>query len=286
MIFFLFVFGAVIGSFLNVVSLRYDPDRFLFGPALFGRSHCPHCGATLRWFELVPILSFAAQLGRCRRCRARLSFRYPIVEILSGFIFVFVPMRLSDPSFLLSLRSGFPLVAGLWILAFLLLLLMSLIDLRLSIIPDEINLLLFGIGIALVLASRPDFSATGGSFLGAYGFLFGFRENIWLNHLVLGALAAGLFFWALMVITRGRGMGAGDLKLAMPLGFLFGWPDILFVVGLAFVAGSILGACAIGSGLKTLKSLVPFGPFLAASAAIVFFFGYQLVHWYFTLFGL
>lgn len=95
MIFFvLFVFGLVIGSFLNVVSLRYDGGRFIFDPRVIGgRSHCPHCKKTLRWFELVPLASFLAQGGRCRSCKAKLSIQYPIVELLYGATFVLVPWR-------------------------------------------------------------------------------------------------------------------------------------------------------------------------------------------------
>jgi leader peptidase (prepilin peptidase)/N-methyltransferase len=286
MSFLLFLFGAAIGSFLNVVALRYDPDRFLFGRALSGRSHCPHCGTTLRWFELIPVLSFFFQAGRCRTCRARLSFRYPAVEILCGLLFVFVPLRMADPYFFLYLQHEFYLISSLWVLVFLLLLLMALIDLRFSIIPDEINVALLALGGAITYASRPAFGMASGSFLGAYGFLFGFRDNIWTNHIVFGALAAGLFFLGLIFITRGRGMGVGDLKLVIPLGLLFGWPDILFVVGFAFILGSLVGAYAIFTGRKTLKHYVPFGPFLAVGGALVFFFGYQLVHWYLGLFGL
>ncbi len=91
----LFVFGLAIGSFLNVVALRYDGERSLFdaGP-VSGRSYCPHCGRTLRWFELVPLVSFIMQGAKCRRCHAPISFQYPLVELISGLVFVFVPWHI------------------------------------------------------------------------------------------------------------------------------------------------------------------------------------------------
>ncbi len=283
--FLLFVLGASVGSFLNVVSLRYNPDKFLFGRSLLGRSRCPHCGRTLHWFELVPVLSFILQLGRCRHCRAALSLEYPITEILSGLIFVFIPTRLKSPYFILNLYSMFSVISALWILVFVALLLVALIDIRLSIIPDELNIALLVLGIILIFTSQPGFGLAGGSFLESFAPLFGFRENIWVNH-VLGALVAGLFFLGLIFITRGRGIGMGDLKLAVPLGLIFGWPDTIFIVGVAFVIGSLFGAYIMLFQGKTLKSYLPLGPFLVGSAAIIFFFGQQLMRFYLGLFGL
>jgi len=280
----LFIFGAAVGSFVGVIASRYQPDRFLFSRKILGgRSHCDACGATLKWFELIPVLSFLAQRGRCRNCGARLSFKYPLVEILSGFIFVFVPLRLSGASYLLP--AAHYLLAALWIFSFLVLLIITLIDLRLSIIPDEANILLGIFGIFTVFLSQSDFGLVGGSFLKSYALLFGWRNNIWLNHF-LAAIFGGVFFSLIIFLTRGRGMGMGDLKLAMPLGFLFGWPDIILIVGISFVIGSVCGIWTMIKKKKGLKSPLPFGPFLAASAAIVFFFGYELVSFYFRLFSL
>lgn len=285
MYFLLFALGSSVGSFLNVVSLRYDPEKFLFGSSLLGRSLCPHCGRTLRWFELVPVISFVLQLGRCRRCRAPLSFQYPIGEILSGLIFVFVPLRIVSLDKIYFQYPALHILSGLWIFVFTAFLLIALIDFRLSIIPDELNISILILGVLLIFASQPGFGLAGGSFLESYAPLFGFRENIWINH-ALGALIAGLFFLGLIFVTRGRGMGVGDLKLAVPLGLVFGWPDTIFIVGLAFIIGSLFGVYTMLSRGKTLKSFLPFGPFLVVAAAIIFFFGSDLVRWYLSLFGL
>jgi len=283
--FFLFVFGAAIGSFLNVVILRYDPRKLLLGKSLLGRSRCPRCGKILRWFELVPLVSFAVQLGRCRTCGVRLSIQYPLVEILSGLIFVLVPIHLKTFYFLLS-TFHFPALSALWVLVFLALLVIFFIDLRLSIIPDETNLFLGLLGILIVFAGQSYFGPSQGSFLGGYSLIFGLRTGvgIWFNH-ILAALGAGALFAFIIFVTRGRGMGMGDLKLAIPLGLVFGWPDIIIVLGLSFIIGSIFGVGAIALRRKNLKSSVPFGPFLVAASALVFFFGQDMVGLYFKFFN-
>ena len=258
----LFAFGLAIGSFMNVVALRYDGEHFLFDTKMIGgRSHCVHCKRTLRWFELVPLLSFLFQGGRCRRCNARLSVQYPTVELLSGIIFVFVPLSVG-----IGAVPVFTFITALWIIVFEALLVMALIDIRLGIIPDEINIFLGVAGIFLAIFS-------GGQWSGVLSKM-------------IGAAVAGSFFWLLIAITRGKGMGMGDLKLAIPLGFLFGWPVVLFVLALAFVIGAVVGLLSIVRGKNSMKGTLPFGPFLAIAAAVVFFWGQAIFDWYFSLLGI
>lgn len=254
----LFTFGLAIGSFLNVVATRYDGKRFLLSTKLIGgRSHCEHCGKTLRWFELLPLVSFVLQGGRCRRCKARLSVQYPFVELFSGLIFMFVP----------SICSSI-LVAVLWVAVFEALLVMTLIDIRLGIIPDEISIFLFAAGIFLIIFS----AGPGGQWSVALGDL-------------ASALGAGAFFALLIAITRGKGMGMGDLKLAIPLGLLFGWPEIMLVLVAAFVIGAVVGVIAIVRGTNSIKGTLPFGPFLALGAVTAFFWGASIIGWYLSLLG-
>ncbi|HEY5221338.1 MAG TPA: prepilin peptidase [Candidatus Paceibacterota bacterium] len=253
----LFVFGVVIGSFLNVVTLRYDGEHFLLDArAIGGRSHCMQCKETLQWFELVPIASFLIQGGRCRHCKTRLSIQYPIVELLSGLIFVFVPLTVGVSA----------LSATLWVAAFEALLVMAVIDIRLGIIPDEINIFLGVIGILLAIAPGWE----GGAVLGK----------------VIGAAVAAVFFAILIAVTRGKGMGMGDLKLAIPLGLIFGWPDIIFILACSFIIGAIVGVFAIARGKSSMKSTLPFGPFLALGAAAMFFWGGPILGWYVSLLGI
>ncbi|MBI5220796.1 MAG: prepilin peptidase [Candidatus Liptonbacteria bacterium] len=287
---FRFILGLALGSFLNVLSLRYNPDKFLFrNQVIGGRSRCPHCRRTLRWFELIPLLSFALQLGRCRTCRAHLTWQYPLVELLSGLIFVFVPLRLASFSSLLPPPSSFltPHIphSTFHILVFLILLLITLIDLRWRIIPDELNVLLAVLGLAILYLPGYPFGPVSGSFLGHYALLFGFRETLLWNR-VAALAAVALLFGGLILVTRGRGMGLGDLKLVLPLALVFGWPDVLIISLLAFVLGTLASLPAIFRSRRALKMHVPFGPLLFAATLAVFFFGTELIRGYFQLFGL
>jgi prepilin signal peptidase PulO-like enzyme (type II secretory pathway) len=246
--FFLFIFGLAIGSFVNVVATRYDGEHFLFANKVIGgRSHCDGCKKTLQWFELIPLFSFVMQGGRCRTCKAKLSVQYPLVELASGLIFLFVPLALA-PS----------IAAIFWIIVFESLLLMTLIDIELGIIPDEICIFLTVLGIVLAINNDP------------------------VSRLI-AALVAGAFFGLLILITKGKGMGMGDLKLAIPLGLLFGWPTIALVLMFAFLTGAVAGLIAIAFQKNTMKGTIAFGPFLAIGAAIVFFWGPSLVTWYLSI---
>lgn len=233
---------------MNVLALRYD-GHWHAG----GRSHCPHCKHTLRWFELIPLVSFLIQGGRCRRCKAKIGFQYAAGELLSAAIFVFIPLRFASSPWMLP---------AVWILAFELLLLIAYIDFRLQVVPDALVVLL---GCTAVLET----AVAGG----------------WLGHLA-GALFGAALFEFLVLVTRGKGMGMGDVMLAAPLGFLFGWPDIVFLSGAAFVFGGIVGAHLLLLKRKTMKSAVPFVPFLAAAAAFVLFFGDVTLRWYFRIIGI
>ena len=260
----LFAFGVAIGSFLNVVATRYDGDHFLFSAKLIGgRSHCEHCKKTLRWFELVPLVSFVLQGGRCRRCKAGLNVQYPIVELLSGIIFVSVPLTLGIGAITGTLLV---ILTALWIAVFEALLVMTLIDIRLGIIPDEINIFLVIAGVLLLLVPTP---LAGAAVLPK----------------IIAALGAGAFFALLIAVTRGKGMGMGDLKLAIPLGLLFGWPETVLVLMAAFVIGAVVGVIAIARGTKSMKGTLPFGPFLAFGAVTAFFWGAPIIGWYFSLLG-
>jgi len=286
MTFFIFLLGAAVGSFLKVVADRYQPHVLLWDKKVIGgRSRCPFCGTQLRWFELIPVFSFLWQNGRCRTCCKNIGWQYPLVEIISGFLFVSVPASLKTAS-IFDLRSSIPsfsVLPALWISVFLILLLIALIDIRLRIIPDEANTLLLILG-GLILLVQP-FGEFQGSFLKQYALLFGWRQNVWLNHL-LAMVVAGAFFAFLILITKGRGMGVGDLKLASVLGFIFGWPDILLILILSFVLGSVVGVGTIIANKKGLKSYLAFGPFLAGGSLTVFAFGYQIVDSYFKVFKL
>lgn len=290
----LFIFGLIFGSFLNVVTIRYNPDKgFSNVWSLGGRSHCPACRAQLAWYELIPVLSFLFLRGRCRHCGHRISIQYPLVELLTAIVFVAVPYQvamLSGPIYTMGVPmtpSFFYLLAALWTVVFVLLLVLAVIDFRHMIIPDAVNVALALLGVAIVGVTQwaQGFGLFQGSFLRHYAALFGLRDSIWMNHFV-AALVGLVFFGGIIVLSRGRAMGWGDFKLAGALGILFGWPDVALVIAFSFVIGSIVSVGLMIRRRKHMKDAVPFGPFLVAGSATLFFFGHQLVSWYFASFGL
>jgi len=288
------VFGLIFGSFLNVVTIRYNPDKgFSNIYSLGGRSHCPHCHKQLTWYELVPVFSFLFLLGKCRHCGHRISFQYPVVELLTSAIFVTVPLYVAHFSRMffwsadLSYGSWlFSALAALWTAVFVLFLILAVIDLKHMIIPDSINIALAFIGVAIAGVTQwlHGFDAIHGSFLRHYAMIFGLRESIWTNHLFAACIGL-LFFGSIIVLSKGRAMGWGDFKLAGALGLIFGWPDIVLVLMFSFIIGSIISIGLMLRGRKTMKDAVPFGPFLVLGAITVFFFGFQLMSLYFDLFG-
>jgi prepilin signal peptidase PulO-like enzyme (type II secretory pathway) len=284
----LFILGAAFGSFLNVLSLRYDPDRFLFArSSIGGRSHCPHCRRTLQAHELIPLISFLFLRGRCRTCGKKLSLQYPIVEALCGVLFLLIGRKIYLESIFLfpgAHETDLILILALYLLIFAGLLLMALIDRVWQIIPDELTVILAVLGVFLLALSASSFEAYGASFVGSYAPLFGFREWGIVVNRIIGSLIAGGFLLALYIVTRGRGIGFGDVKLSFALGLIFGWPDVLLLHLFAFILGSVYGIAAILKG-KGMKSLLPFGPFLALGALVVFLWGREVLDFYFSLFG-
>ncbi len=272
-ILFLFLFGAVLGSFLNVLILRYELGGVVFGRQLKGRSRCPHCDKILSWYELIPIISFIAQFGKCRNCREKISLQYPIVEIMSGIIVATIPQML-----------GFTPFALIWAAALLVLLVISFIDIRHYVIPDALTIIitLLGGASAIIIATGdvPLFTLIPGTFLGDYAFVFSFTDNLWFARL-FAAFVGGAFFSSIILLSRGKAMGWGDAKLIMAIGILIGWPDALLVMIIAFIIGAIVGMIMLVGKKKKFKDALPFGPFIALGVMMVVYFGYDIISLYF-----
>ncbi len=293
----LFVLGLALGSFSNVLILRYDPDRNVFsGPSLSGRSHCMQCGRTLHWYELIPVMSYAVQRGRCRECGVALTMQYPLVELAGGAIFSGVPYFLNS-FFGVSSATFFALhappwyygvLAG-WVVIFFILLLIAVIDLRHYLIPDELNILLglVGIGVAALLSLRADGITLPfrESFLQQYVLLFSPFRSIAANH-ILGAVLGAGFFLLLSIITKGRGIGFGDVKLALAAGAAFGWPDIGLAIMLSFIVGGVVSVGLLLMRNMHMKDKIPFAPFFVLGLVLVFFFGHSILSAYFGMFRL
>lgn len=254
------------------MGLRYAAKKG-FRASTGGRSRCPHCQERLRWYELIPIVSFLIQIGRCRSCHKPLSLQYPIVEILAGLTLVLVPLKL-----------GWSLLTVLWILTFLVLIAVSIIDFRLGIIPDKLTFLIALIGGAVTAHHFFSADLYAGSLLGSYSWIFMWTDNFWLNRLV-GVVAGLVFFGAIHFLTRGKAMGLGDVKLAGALGLLLGWPDIALVLVLSFIVGAAYATPLLLVRKKAMKDALAFGPFMVIGVTLVFFFGYHILNGYFRLFS-
>ena len=292
----LFVFGLAIGSFLNVLIFRYNSEENLWNiKRLSGRSHCPHCNHELKAGELVPLWSFFIQKGKCRECGHKLSFQYPVIEFLSGAIFAGLPWFLNGfynvglQSFTsLGLEWWYYALLLAWIAVFLAWLVIAAIDLREYIIPNELNFLLAFLGVligVLILVYGDKLFPFRDSFLEQYRLIFSPFQSVILNRL-LGMAAGGLFFGFLVFASRGRGMGMGDVKLAIASGLVLGWPDIALAIMLSFLFGGIMGGALLIFGKKEMKDKLPFAPFFVLAVFATVFFGHGIIGWYFSLFGI
>lgn len=249
------LYGAVIGSFLNVVSLRYIArltDVSVRLNIVGGRSQCPRCKQTLRWWELLPVVSFVGLRGKCKRCQQKISYQYPLIEILMGLVAAG-----------LVVQTGVTLVtAGLLVIGAILLVL-AVIDFKTFLLPDSFIVALLGAVVVM---------------LGLQGRLF--------EYMVLGGIGVGAGFLLLLwIITRGQGIGLGDVKLLVPLGMLFGTYDTILLLFIAFCFGGMVGIFLLLRGGATLKTAVPFGPFLIAATLLLLLWP-ELSAAFFSLFAL
>jgi len=293
-LFSLFVIGSCVGSFLN--ALNY---RVVKGKSLLGRSGCPKCGHTLGPAELIPILSFILQRGRCKACKKKISPRYPLVEsaVGIGFLLVGIYVRNSlEGSFLV----GDPLYTALYT-SFLFLLVASFIgiaaaDLSWGIIPDLIVFpaifltLLYRIfdlvytNIRFYIVLKND-AGLGPYLLKTDYFSAIVRDDLYQLGfaLLLGSLVAS-FFYLLIYFTAGRAMGQGDVKYGFLIGLALGWPAGAVAIILAFLTGALASVMLILVRAKRFGDAVPFGPYLSAGALVALFVGNQLLDFYLGLF--
>lgn len=243
-----FVLGLIFGSFLNCLIYRLEAGRTF----LKGRSFCPSCRHLLSWRDLVPVLNFIILRGKCRYCRKAISLQYPLVEMAAGLLFLLTVFYFSFDF----LFCFFYLIFSCFLIV------IFVYDLKHYIIPDRV------IYPAIVLAlSYQAIEGTGSTAgVGQYP--------------LLSAVGAAAFFLAVVLVSRGRWMGVGDIKLAFLMGLLLGWPNILVALFLAFFIGAAVGLGLMVSGQKSLKSEIPFGPFLVTGTFLALFWGSQLLGWY------
>ncbi|MEK9161551.1 MAG: prepilin peptidase [Patescibacteria group bacterium] len=250
-----FVFGAVIGSFLNVVILRLNTGQSIVS----GKSKCFNCAKKLRWYELVPLFSFLALRGKCSSCRSKISWQYPIVEAVSGLLFLGIFNSISVQT-----SFDFLNIIYLWIV-FSILIVIAVYDYHHQIIPNLFVWIFNGL-----------------AFVGLFFLSRGNELFFNWNNLIAGAVLFS-FFALLWLVSRGRWMGFGDAKLALGIGWLLGMTFGIIAITLAFWIGAIVGVALIylSKNKYGIKSAIAFGPFMILGTAISFFWGEKIVDFLF-----
>lgn len=263
---FIFLMGLVWGSFLNVVIFRMSHGT----SPLSGRSVCPKCKHKLAWFYNIPLVSFVLLKGRCAYCHKKISLRYPLIEALTGVMFVW--WFLVGFNFFQLVGSPWSFIQPVfWLAVGMVMLSIFMTDLLYMVIPFSLNLLFF----SLALFYRV--SLTG----------FGIMQvNDFIRALVSG-LVLSMLFIGLQILTvkvkKIDGFGLGDILLAPSLGLLLGWPKILPAIFISFVLGAIVGLILIILGKKKMNQHIPFGPFLLSGTAISLVWGGAIWNWYLSL---
>ncbi len=304
-----FLLGITLGSLVKVLA-----DRSLTKQTFWGRSYCSKCKHKLAWYDLFPILSYLFLKGRCRYCKTKLTPEYLLVEILVGLLvsllfYIKLPNNFFELDSISQGLLGADLAFGCFIIITLITVLLT--DIKTGLIPDRITfpsiiisffyLLISGIFKTVVFYQSLVSHELGKYLLPKQSFEYLFVWKYFLpqpteyffSHAnlnfdpfisgVLSALALMIFFASLIILTRGRGMGGGDLKLSIFLGLVFGFPKSLLAVMLGFLTGSVVGIFLLMLRKKHFGQTIPFGPFLSVGGIIALFWGDKILNWYLNL---
>ena len=242
----IFIYGILIGSFLNVCIYRIPKKENI----VTTRSHCMNCDYQLRWYDLIPLFSWISLGGKCRKCGTKISVQYPLIEALNGILYVAV-----------FLCYGFSIETLLYCLLTSALIVLSVIDFRIYEIPVGINWFIAGIGLIRVFTDMSD----------------------WTEY-VIGFFSVSAFLYLLYILTKGRGIGGGDIKLMAVSGLVLGWKCNV----LGFICGCIVGVIIhIFLMIITKKDhVMAMGPYLSIGIYISVLFGNKFIAWYLTLLGI
>ena len=249
--FFLFGLGLCFGSLANVIILRLPEGKSV----VFPRSRCPRCKKTIAWYDNIPVFSWIFLKAKCRHCKDSISYRYPLIELLTACLFVAVYFKSGMSWFTLEMLI---FVYGLIVVSF--------IDFDHMILPDSFTLsgIVMGLLGAFLNPDRQFLSALLGVIFGG-GFL-------WLTAYV---------YW---LLKKQEGLGGGDIKLLAWIGAILGWKALPFIILLSSFVGATVGIIFLSLKNSSLKSHIPFGPYLVLGALTSFFFGESLTHAYFSIF--
>ena len=264
--FIVFVFGAVVGSFLNVCIHRMPLEQSIVTPP----SHCPHCNQRIRWADNIPLFSYLALGRKCRNCGAKISPRYFLVELLTAMLFLLMWLKLTQwdnpPThsayYLLKAPIYWTVIAGLIVATF--------IDFEHYIIPNEITFGGIIVGLLLSVAYPPLMDAA--------------SIKMSVIRSVLGVLVGGLTLLAVAMvgelIFRKEAMGMGDVKLLAAIGAFFGWESTLFTIFVSSLLGGVIGLILVLGSKKGWQSRIPYGPYIALGALLWMFCGTEIMKWY------
>jgi len=238
-----FIYGLFIGSFLNVCIYRIPAGISIIKPP----SSCGSCGHILNYIDMLPVINYIINKGKCRYCKAHYSIQYPLIEMLNGILYSLVV-----------LKYGFSWNSVIYCILISLLIVISIIDLKYKIIPDRLNITGAILGIIFILLDKTI-----------------------LFDRFLGLGIGLLLFLTIAVLTNA--MGGGDIKLMAVLGLIFGAKGILFITLFSFVIGAIISVALLILKIKSRKDEIPFGPFISLSALIYIFFGTNIITWYINI---
>lgn len=243
----IFILGLIIGSFLNVCIYRIPNNQSI----VFPPSHCPSCGKGIKSYDLLPVISYFFLNGKCRYCFEKISVKYPLIELLTGILFILVYYYF-----------GFTIIYLKYTLLLSLLIVVTFIDLEHSIIPGKLMIFSGVCGIVLNI--------------------IGYKSNAELLSYLYGFLAGGGVIMAIVLLTGG--MGGGDIQLMAVIGLFLGFRYTLLILILSFIIGSLAGITLIILRKKTRKDYIPFGPWISVAALVAIFYGDPIINWYFSFF--
>lgn len=258
---FLFVLGTAVGSFLTVVIYRTIHDESWVS----GRSHCDHCRRKIKWYDNIPILSYLLLQGKARCCGRTIPISYPVIEFMTGVLFVWW-YQMGSFFFKLTTSPLQTLQPLFWLIVGVLLVLIFFADLLYFIIPD----VAVGIMLLLTVIYR------------VYLTVSGIMQLQDLLLAVMGTVLSLALIGGLWLITKGKGMGLGDVKYVVPMALLLGWPKIIVGLFSAFLLGGLVGVVILIMRRKKFGAgeIMPFGPFLVMGTVIALVWGDALWSWY------
>jgi prepilin signal peptidase PulO-like enzyme (type II secretory pathway) len=259
-LFFIFIFGLIIGSFLNCLIWRLHKEE-----SMWGRSYCPKCKKQIAWYDNIPVLSFCFLLGKCRHCRKAISWQYPAVELITGMLFLIScilesgiwnqanQFLIPDSQFLIHIFRDWLLISVMIVV--------FIYDLRWYLILDIVTL-----PACIIFLFFNIFLGLG-----------------WTNILYAGLIGV-VFFGAQFLVSRGKWIGGGDIRLGLLMGLALGRVDLtILAIMIAYFIGSIVGVGLIVGGKKKWGSKLPLGVFLSVATIITLFWGQEIIAWYFNM---